>query len=197
MQTLPEGQMTHEERNYIEKIIKENNFKFVVESGTWYGGGSTLSIMKGLIQTNGVLFTYEEELSFFDVARNFYENSIFSKNIKLYNISFLEGLKNLSEETLLKIDLVLLDGGDETPNGFHKLEIDEYIKDYYKSENVQSFIYLEDKLKPNCHLLLHDWSIEIGRGNFIKRYLTDKNFQGFELINIIETSTGLAHLIKK
>jgi hypothetical protein len=77
-----------------------------------------------------------------------------------------------------------------------KLSILEYINDYNNSENVQSFILLENKINVGCNLLLHDWSIIEGRGNFIKRYLEDTNNTKFELINIIPGSTGLAHLKK-
>ena len=196
MKNTPLGQMTLNERDYVYNTVKNTNTKLAIESGTWYGGGSTLSIVKGLYETQGMLHTFEENYSFYEVAKRFYDNSIYTKNIQLYNNSFINGLKNLSYKLLNSVDLILLDGGDELPNGLHKLKIDEYIKNYNVSENVQSFKFLEDNIKVGCHILLHDWLIVQGRGNFIQRYLIDTNNTNFKLINVIYGSTGLAHLQK-
>jgi hypothetical protein len=154
-----------------------------------------LSLAKGLYETKGILHTFEEHYDFYKIAKEFYDSSIYD-NVKLYNSSFTNGLKEFSDDFLKSVDLILLDGGDELPNGKHKLSILEYINDYNNSENVQSFILLENKINVGCNLLLHDWSIIEGRGNFIKRYLEDTNNTKFELINIIPGSTGLAHLKK-
>ncbi len=196
MENIPQGQMSQDERNYITDLIIKLNAQLVFESGTWYGGGSTLSIMKGLSITNGILYTFEECNEFFEIAKNFYEKGMYRHQINLFNCDFLDGLKKLDSSLLKNVDCILLDGGDEAPNGGHKHPIDLYIKDYNFSENVQSFKFIEDKIKIGCNLLLHDWSIEIGRGFFIKRYLEDTKCDNFKLINVLETTTGLAHLIK-
>jgi hypothetical protein len=196
MNTIPLGQMSTNEKKYIYDTIKNTNSKQAIESGTWYGGGSTLSLVKGLYETEGVLYTFEENYSFYEVAKRFYDNSIYVNNIKLYNTSFINGLKNLSYEFLNSVDLILLDGGDELPNGLHKLDISAYIQNYNVSENVQSFKFLEDKIRIGCNLLLHDWSVPEGRGNFIQRYLQDTNNTNFKLIRVIPGSTGLAHIQK-
>jgi hypothetical protein len=199
MDNIPQGQMTKEEREYIYNTIIKNNIKSAIESGTWYGGGSTLSLTKGLYETNGFLHTFEEHYDFYEVAKNFYVNSIYSKNIELHNTSFMNGLKNFSDEFFKNVDLILLDGGDELPNGYHKQDITVYLNDYNLSENVESFKFLEEKISVGCHLLLHDWSINIGRGNFVKRYLEDTKNDKFEVVNVIDdgiTLTGFAHLIK-
>jgi hypothetical protein len=195
MNNIPSGQMTDNEKQYIYNLVKNINSKLSLESGTWYGGGSTLSLAKGLYETKGILHTFEEHYDFYKIAKEFYDSSIYD-NVKLYNSSFTNGLKEFSDDFLKSVDLILLDGGDELPNGKHKLSILEYINDYNNSENVQSFILLENKINVGCNLLLHDWSIIEGRGNFIKRYLEDTNNTKFELINIIPGSTGLAHLKK-
>jgi hypothetical protein len=196
MNTIPLGQMSIKEKEYIYNTVKNTNSKQAIESGTWYGGGSTLSLVKGLSETGGILYTFEENHSFYEVAKRFYDNSSYTNNIKLYNTSFIDGLKNLSYEFLNSVDLILLDGGDELPNGLHKLNISAYIQNYNVSENVQSFKFLEDKIKIGCNLLLHDWSVPEGRGNFIQRYLQDTNNTNFKLINVIPDSTGLAHIQK-
>jgi hypothetical protein len=195
--TIPPGQMSENEREYIYNTVKKINSKLSIESGTWYGGGSTLSITKGMYETKGVLHTFEEHYDFYKVAKEFYDNSIYANNIKLYNSSFIKGISELSDEFLKSVDLILLDGGDESPDGNHKLNVSSYLNDYNISENVQSFKLLENKISIGCNLLLHDWSIIEGRGNFIKRYLeSTTNNNNFELVTIMEGSTGLAHLKK-
>jgi hypothetical protein len=196
MNKTPDGQMTEKERNYIYNTVKNLNPKTCIESGTWYGGGSTLSITKALYETNGILHTFEEYYDFYKVAKNFYENNLYFNNIKLHNDSIINGLQKFDDEFFKTVDFILLDGGDELPNGGHKENISSYIEDYNISENVQSFKYLENRISVGTHILLHDWSIIEGRGNFIKRYLEETNNKNFEIIDIINASTGLAHLKK-
>ncbi len=194
---IPDGQLSKNERDYLYNTVTKINPKYVLESGTWKGGGSTLSITKGLHKNkNGILFTFEENQEFYNIAKNFYIESEYKENIKLFNEDFNKGLKNLDDSFLTDVNMVFLDGGDETPEGHSKLPLEEYIKNFYVSENVQSFIYLEKKLPVNCHILLHDWTIEIGRGNFVKRYLEETNNKNFIIQNILNDSTGLAHLVK-
>jgi hypothetical protein len=196
-QNIPEGQMSENERNYITDVVKKLKPKISIESGTWYGGGSTLSIVKGLLNTDGVLYTYEEHFDFYDVAKNFYDNSEYTNNIQLFNLSFINGINEFNDKFYDLVDFILLDGGDELPNGSHKFDVNEYIKEYNISENVQSFKILENKIKIGCHLLLHDWSIDIGRGHFVKRYLEESgNIKNFEIINLLNDTTGLIHLKK-
>ena len=60
MNNIPSGQMTDNEKQYIYNLVKNINSKLSLESGTWYGGGSTLSLAKGLYETKGILHTFEE-----------------------------------------------------------------------------------------------------------------------------------------
>jgi hypothetical protein len=196
-QNIPNGQMSENERNYITDVVKKLKPRISVESGTWYGGGSTLSIVKGLLNTDGVLYTYEEHFDFYNVAKKFYDNSEYIDNIQLFNLSFILGINEFDDKFYDLVDFILLDGGDESPNGDHKFEVNDYLKEYNISENVQSFKILENKIKIGCHLLLHDWSVEIGRGNFVKRYLEESgNIKNFEKINLLNDTTGLVHLKK-
>lgn len=196
-QNIPDGQMSENERNYITDVVKSLNPKISIESGTWYGGGSTLSIVKGLLNTNGVLYTYEEHFDFYNVAKNYYDNSEYINNIQLFNETFINGINKFDDKFYELVDFILLDGGDELPNGQHKLDVSEYLKEYDKSENVQSFKILENKIKIGTHLLLHDWGVDIGRGHFVKRYLEESgNIKNFEIINLLNDTTGLVHLKK-
>jgi hypothetical protein len=193
----PPGQMTQQEKEYIFSVAKESKTDFALESGTWKGGGSTLDIVNALFNNNnGVLHTYEEWKEFYDIANSFYSKSKYVNYIQLHHQSFLDGLKAFEPWKLSKTNFVFLDGGDETPQGKSKLSIESYHRDFMLSENVQSFIYLEDKLPIGANLLLHDWSIPEGRGYFIRLYLNASKNEKFVLKNVIDASTGLAHLIK-
>lgn len=193
----PAGQLSDNERNFLTQIVIDSKPEKILESGTWKGGGSTLALTKGLFYNKaGILDSYEEHKEFFDIAKLYYDYSEFVSFVNLHHGSFLPKIKNLPEHYYNNLDIIFLDGGDEQPNGFHKFPVNEYIKDYNISENVQSFMYLATKIKPNTKVLLHDWSIDMGRGHFIKRYLEDTNFNGFELKTVITGSTGLAFLIK-
>jgi hypothetical protein len=194
----PEGQLSQEERLFLRNLVIQKKPRKILESGTWKGGGSTLSLVKGLYENGiGLLETFEEHEPFHLIAKNYYTNSIYKPYIKLYNGTFLFEVEKFSDDYYEDLDLVFLDGGDESPNGSHKLNVSDYLQDYNVSENLQSFIYLSKKIKPNTIVALHDWSITEGRGNFVKRYLQDNNFEGFELLQVVEGSTGLAILIKK
>jgi hypothetical protein len=196
---IPDGQMSEKERKYIYDLILKVGPKHVIESGTWKGGGSTLSIVKALHENQiGTLHTYEEYKEFYNIAKTFYENSQFINHIKLYNEDFVKAMEIIDDSIIKETEVVVLDGGDELPNGHHKLKIEDYFRDYNLSENVQSFKILENRLEINTHILLHDWSINIGRGHFVKRYLEETKNNNFYLHNLIEVegSTGLAHLIK-
>ena len=197
---LPPGQLSEEERNYLYTVVNQVNPQIVLESGTWYGGGSTLSMVRSLhnLKSKGVLHTWEEHSEFFKVAEQFYMCSTeYKPHIVLHNEDFVDGIKKLSDEFFQKVDMVFLDGGDEAPNGRHKLKESWYHSNYNLSENVQSFKFLEQHLNPGTHVLLHDWTEEHGRGSFVKAYLEQTNNQHFHMINLINATTGLAHLIKK
>lgn len=43
---------------------------------------------------------------------------------------------------------------------------------------------------------MNDWLVVGGSGSFIKMYLEDTNNKNFEIINVIEESTGFAQLKK-
>lgn len=195
---IPEGQLSEKERIFLYEIVKEKKPKLILESGTWKGGGSTLFITKSLFDNGfGVLHTYEEHTGFYEIAKNFYDNIELKNNIILHNKSIIDGLKELDDEFFQRIELIFLDGGDELPSGQLKRDSNDYIENYNLSENVESFKFLFDRIKIGTTILLHDWYPENGRGNWIKRYLEDINYKNIKLIEVIDGSTGLAHLIKE
>jgi hypothetical protein len=198
MSIEPEGQLSQNERLFLIDLVKRLKPVKILESGTWKGGGSTLCFAKGLFENqNGILDSYEEHEPFACIAKNYYSSSQYKFLVNIHNEDFLTGIKNLNNEYYEDLELVFLDGGDEKPDGYLKLEEHKYIEDYNLSENLQSFKYLAKKIKSGTIVLLHDWSTYNGRGNFVKRYLEDINFEDFDLIDLIEGSTGMAYLVKK
>lgn len=195
----PPGQLSETERQYLYDQVKIIGPRTVLESGTWYGGGSTLSITRALhdLGTGGVLHTWEEHAPFHEVAQTFYAASDYSASIVLHRGSFVDGVSAADDAFLADVSMVFLDGGDEGPDGHHKLPDQAYLDDYNLSENVQSFKILERRLRPGSHIMLHDWSVTCGRGAFVRAYLSRTGFRGFELVTVVETTTGLAHLVKK
>lgn len=188
---VPLGQMCQEEREYLFNVVKILKPQLVLESGTWKGGGSTLCIVRGLFENkNGMLHTFETHKLFYEEARRYYETSEdFSTHIKLYNQDFIAFVERLTEWS--STDLILLDGGDETPDGQFKLSMNMYPEN---SENLKSFKIIEQKCKTGTHVLLHDWTT--GRGSFIRTYLEDKNYSGWKLVHLVSSQVGLAHIVK-
>jgi len=192
---IPKGQLSGIERKYLYDTIRIIKPKIALESGTWYGGGSTLQITRSLFDNNyGKLYTYEEHYPFFEVAAKYYQNSEFKNTINLYNEDFVNGIKRFDNVFMNDVGFVFLDGGDETSEGVTKLPEFMYPE---HSENLASFLYINARVKIGTHFLLHDWTIEMGRGSFIKEYLMkNKMMDQFEILNIIDETTGLAHLKK-
>lgn len=190
---IPDGQLSNVERDYLFNVVVSLKPNLVIESGTWRGGGSTLSLVKGVLENKiGQLHTYESHTPFWAHASNFYESSIYKPYIQLFNEDFVEGIKKYNFDDNKVV--IFLDGGDETPDGAPKLPMEMYPE---ASENLASFKILESKVKSGTNVLLHDWTVDTGRGTFIKSYLEKTNFDGWKVINIVNATTGLAHLVKK
>lgn len=190
---IPAGQLSTTERDYLFNIVVSTKPNLIIESGTWMGGGSTLSLVKGLFENKmGKLHTYESHTPFWNIASNFYENSEYKPYISLFNKDFVESMKEYSFDDNKVV--IFLDGGDETPDGAPKLPLEMYPE---ASENLQSFKILEPKIKSGTNVMLHDWTVDNGRGTFIKKYLEKTNFDGWQVVNVVNATTGLAHLIRK
>jgi hypothetical protein len=190
---IPEGQLSDTERDYLFNLVISIKPNLVLESGTWLGGGSTLFLVKGVFENKiGKLHTYESHTPYWKHANNFSEQSIYKSYIDLFNEDFIEGCKKYNFEDNKVI--IFLDGCDEGADGKHPFPLEMYPE---ISENLQAFKILEFKIKSGTNVLLHDWNVDLGRGTWVKKYLEKNNFNGWELVNIITTTTGLAHLIKK
>jgi hypothetical protein len=208
---IPPGRIMPEESDYITSVVKTTKPQIVLESGTGSGGGSTLSIVRGLLENkSGVLHTFEPYRSFYDGARQYYEASEFASFIKLYNRDFNEFVNNLDNQSIegwgaaeivwSSIDLMFLDGGDEAENGQWKLS-PEYLNSHpEESENFKAFKTIEQRCKIGMNLMCHDWIT--GRGSFIRKYLENKNYVGWKMvkfINSVEESghqIGMCHLVR-
>jgi hypothetical protein len=187
------GQLNQIERNYLHNLVIDKKPDIILESGTWYGGGSTLAMVSALKNNNkGILYTYETHIPFYNVATKYYRNSIYYNYIKLLNEDFVIAISNLGEDFYKKVSIVFLDGGDENQFGQLKLPICMYPE---SSENLASFKILENKVNRGTHVICHDWLVENGRGTFIKWYLDLKKWEGWKL-EFLEQSYGMAHLIK-
>ncbi len=192
------GQLNGSERFYLQSLVERIKPEIVIENGTWYGGGSTLFLVKGLCNNQkGVLYTYETHKPFFDVANNFYGHcgnpNNYTPFIKLFNADFNTSMVELDQEIIDKTSIFFMDGGDENEHGHLKLPKEMYPE---HSENLGAFKIIEKRIKSGTHVLCHDWLVEGGRGTFIKWYLDNKKWDGWKLL-YLETSYGMAHLIKQ
>jgi len=167
-----EGQLHDLERNKIAEIIHTTKPDICIEVGTWYGGGSTKTILNSLKNIeNGFLFGIE------------YDKSIYSKmienitnylpDVQQYFKPYFGRSKNaipkiIKENNLTKIDFVFLDGGNN-PN-----------------EQIKEFKILNNFMPVGGYLLAHD--INVRKGKYFKNYV--RNINLFD-IEIISTETGL------
>lgn len=167
-----DGQLDKLERSRIEQIILENKPKFCLEVGTWYGGGSTKTILTALKKNNtGFLFGIEYDKS---IYKKMVENiSSYFPDINNYFKPYFgrstEAIKQILEENQLdKIDFVFLDGGNN-PN-----------------EQIQEFDFLDRLIPIGGYILAHD--VKARKGKYLKNYL--RNLSNWE-IEILDTETGL------
>src|SRR5271165_1691603 len=156
---IPEGQLSDVERNYLFNVVVSLKPHLVIESGTWLGGGSTLFLVKGLFENKmGKLHTYETHTPYWESASNFYEKSIYKPYILLFNEEFVQGIKKYNFDDNKVV--IFLDGEDES-GGRLKLPPEMYPE---ASENLATFKILESKVKSGTNVLLHDWTVDMGRG---------------------------------
>jgi len=109
----PPGQLSETERQYLYDQVKIIGPRTVLESGTWYGGGSTLSITRALhdLGTGGVLHTWEEHAPFHEVAQTFYAASDYSASIVLHRGSFVDGVSAADDAFLADVSMANPGGG--------------------------------------------------------------------------------------
>lgn len=167
-----DGQLNELERKKIEQIILENKPQFCIEVGTWYGGGSTKTILTALKKNNtGFLFGIEYDKS---IYKKMVENisSYFpdiSNYFKPYFGRSTEAIIQILEENQLdKIDFVFLDGGNN-PN-----------------EQIQEFKLLDRLIPIGGFIIAHD--VKVRKGKYLKRYL--KHLSNYSM-EILDTETGL------
>lgn len=188
----PDGQLVDGDRNYLYALTLGIKPQIIIESGTWKGGGSTYFLVSALKKNQkGILYTYEEQKQFYDIAFNFYNTEEWKPYIKLFNEDFVKAMININQEILDNTSLIFLDGGDETVEGQLKLPANKYPE---HSENLASFKILEKRIKTGTSVVCHDWLG--GRGEWIKIYLDSKKWEGWKLLYLNTNSVGMSHLIK-
>jgi hypothetical protein len=173
----------------IQKTIKENDFKTIVEIGTWKGMGSTLAVLTSK-KENTKFITLESSEDFYNIAKKNlleYENEfdlLYGKIVEIDDVyKFVENYKLNTEESIWlqnditnfkkcptvidkipeKIDFLILDGG----------EFSTY-EEWIKLKNRVSFVALDD--------------IQVMKSKKIySELLLDS---GYELINLTDEGHG-------
>jgi hypothetical protein len=173
----------------IQKTIKENDFKTIVEIGTWKGMGSTLAVLTSK-KENTKFITLESSEDFYKIAKKNlleYENKfdlLYGKIVEIDDVyKFVENYKLNTEESIWlqndiinfkkcptvidkipeKIDFLILDGG----------EFSTY-EEWIKLKNRVSFVALDD--------------IQVMKSKKIySELLLDS---GYELINLTDEGHG-------
>lgn len=138
-----EGQMTKEEREFIKNSVSLCKPEFLVECGTWKGGGSTLAIGEAIHDQNkGMLYTFEQNKEIYDIAQTDFqkEHPGIAKYIKFHNDDFIEGLQRLK---LLRIDFALLDGPGTRKNNCYMVKALEVVGNLMSNGGI---------------VILHDWN---------------------------------------
>lgn len=165
-----DGQLNNKERELIrESISSINKTKIIaIEIGTWYGGGSTLHILKEIISKGGGhLYGIEADQSIYHKMVENISNAIpdyqkyftpvfgFSQNIlpKL--------LENLSE-----VDFAFLDGGNQP------------------QEQIDEYKLLANKMPIGGILMAHD--VKLRKGKWLVPYVHCLDNWECELYNVSE-----------
>jgi len=189
---------------YIRDLILLRKPSLVIECGTGKTAVSALSIVKSLMETGvGKLISYEiGNITYRKARESLKMNGIEEgKFLKLVNDDFINFFNNIDK--IGDPDIVFLDGGDEKLiNPQWHVNGKNYGKDSLFSlgisENLTFFKKIEDESNffTQSDILLHDW--DYGRGTFIKKYLEQKKFKGWEVIKVLDNKRfNLCHLKKK
>jgi predicted O-methyltransferase YrrM len=145
------GQLSEVERTLIVSVVATSSvpIRVALEVGTWYGGGSTLHILKALEDRGeGHLWGIEADQYVFDhMVENLTQRAgttLLKRFTPLYGRSDGVIPRFLSEMTG-KVDFVFLDGGDNP------------------LEQIQEFKLLADRIPVGGQLLSHDAKLRKGK----------------------------------
>jgi len=190
--------MTNGELEYIKNTVISLEPRKILETGTRYGEGSSTALASGLYELgSGSLHTWEVYKPYYDIATNNFSNSVYKDIVYTYLGNFTEEVDKIPLEFFNDLDLILLDGSDETPEGNTTISSERWIE----SENVKIFSSLVKRINKSVYFLLHDWSVEGGRGSFVKMYLeTINNKKDFTILNTLRVNpedVGLALILYK
>jgi predicted O-methyltransferase YrrM len=152
------GQMNAAERQILAAAIRDAPTapKIVLEVGTWFGGGSTLHLLRALEENGeGHLWGIEADRTIYDqMLGNICSAApdAAARFTPLFGLShevIPHWLQQLGPDA--KVDLVFLDGGDN-PN-----------------EQIQEFELLSDRIPVGGHLFAHD--AKLRKGKWLLPYL--------------------------
>jgi hypothetical protein len=155
----------------LQEIIQNNNFKSIVEIGTWKGMGSTLAVLKSK-QDNTKFISLESNIDFFSIAEknlDSFKNEfelLFGRIVEIdevlshisefslsseqnqwlsEDIQNFKNCPNVLDKLPEKIDLLILDGG----------EFSTYIE-WNKLKDRVSFIVLDDIYVLKCNKIYNE-----------------------------------------
>jgi predicted O-methyltransferase YrrM len=188
----PVGKIREGDALYLRGAVLAVKPNIILETGTYYGGGSTYTLVGALAELGkGVLHTYEEHKPFFDVAQAYYDSRAdLKKHVVVHNEEIVAAFGSLAQEFYDEVGLVFLDGGDELPSAQPKPCWPA------ASESLAAFKIMEGKIRSGTHVLLHDW-LNNGRGARIRDYLLEVKFAGWEMKHVVDSYEGLCHLVRR
>lgn len=140
--------MSDHERDVLHNEILVNRPKLVVESGCWFGGGSTFQIAAALKKnahsgSPGQLHTCDPNIDHWRSAHDYYHQPFWSGQVAVHNCSFEHMLRWSGVSG--KPDFIMLDGGEEPEAALADLKLVEKIID-------QGAIFcMHDWLNPESH----------------------------------------------
>ena len=184
------ARISDDDAAYLGRIIREVRPRLVLETGTYYGQGSTLVIAEALGEIGaGLCMTWERHRPFHEAASAYYaRRSDLAPYVVCICSDMVTGLAGLNGQAWEAADIVFLDGGDEMPDGERppgwKLA----------SESLAAFRIVENMARCGTHVLLHDWTFPEGRGALVKQVL---NPVVWRVVAVTPSHEGLAHLTKR
>lgn len=155
------GQLSEVERGLIQSTIRDSRIpvKVAIEVGTWYGGGSTLHILKAMHERGeGQLWGIEADRAVFEKMSATLEASAEPELMKRFtpvhgfSVVAIPGIVAGLQQGIT-VDFVFLDGGDDP------------------LEQIVEFRLLADRVPVGGHLLSHD--AKLRKGKWFRPYISD------------------------
>lgn len=171
-----EGQMSGAERDAIQQLVQNVKPCVVAECGTWYGGGSTLAIIRGLLNNRkGILYSWETDEEKYlaasdSIRRHLPGSDLF---VRFFNRDFALDLDWMASTS----QILLLDGASD-------------------SGATMSYMQAADRLgSPGQYVILHDWDEH--KCESVKSTVENQTFRSeWDVLLRLESITGMVVLRK-